>query len=137
MGNYTKINLLFLSILVLLMSFTAKDEETESPNNASTYINAGSLNYYTFSVVPSIGLKSLINIPASQIFEDATKSELKTTFVKQRKKCKRLVNSLCSGIQPPVKEIDPAEFNIFWKDSYSKPYFLSHIHSFVFRLTPF
>ena len=48
MGNYTKIKLLFLSMIVFLMSFTSKDKENDLPADVVTYINTGTINYFTF-----------------------------------------------------------------------------------------
>ena len=63
-------------------------------------------------------------------------AELCKTFVKYRKKFKRVYTSSVR-LKPPVKDLDPLTVNIFTKESYSKPFFLSHLHHFLFRLTPF
>jgi hypothetical protein len=61
---------------------------------------------------------------------------VKDKVIKYRKKYKRTRNVL-SAIKPPVKELPRLLFNIFPEDSYATPHFLSHLHHFLFRLTPF
>ncbi len=57
-------------------------------------------------------------------------------FFKFRKKSKKLP-SYSTRIKAPTREIDPITLCINSKETYSKPHFLSHLHHFLFRLTPF
>lgn len=57
-------------------------------------------------------------------------------IAKYKKKYKR-INSSPTRLERPVRDVENAPVNIFTKDLYSKPHFLSHLHRFLFRLTPF
>ena len=52
------------------------------------------------------------------------------------KKYKR-ASSVSMGIRPHVKKIEAVLFDTRGKWTYAQPFFLSHLHSFLFRLTPF
>lgn len=63
-----------------------------------------------------------------------------THLNKKPARCKKLFKrtvNFPSSPAPPTKEIDNASHFIPTKEIYSKPYFLSHLHHFLFRLTPF
>ncbi len=136
MGS-TKLNLLFLSMIVSLMSFASNGLNADEPSRAYKYVQLATLDCPLFHLPSITDLRELANINLFQLVEKSPETAFKSKLSKQTKKCKRIVNNIFLGLNPPVKEIDPFVFNIFWKDSYSKPHFLSHIHSFIFRLTPF
>ena len=136
MGS-TKLNLLFLSMIVSLMSFASNGLNADEPSRAYKYVQLATLYCPLFHFPSITDLRELANINLFQLVEKSPETAFKSKLSKQTKKCKRIVNNIFLGLNPPVKEIDPFVFNIFWKDSYSKPHFLSHIHSFIFRLTPF
>lgn len=56
--------------------------------------------------------------------------------VKYSKKFKR-ISSTSPGIRQPVRELEAIEFNTNGRYNYVQPIFLSHLHSFLFRFTPF
>ena len=134
MGNYTRTNLWLLSLVMFLMSFTTKEISTD-PSLAAAKTSL-TLDAYSFELPTVVNLKEISNKAFTQFFEHTHPTIIKSKPVKY-KKYKRATTNSFSGINAPVKEIPALSFNIFWKDSYSKPHFLSHIHSFVFRLTPF
>jgi len=61
---------------------------------------------------------------------------VRNTLVKYKKKYK-ITTPVFAGLKQPVKDVDPLFLYICSKETYSKPHFLSHLHHFLFRLTPF
>lgn len=57
-------------------------------------------------------------------------------IVRCKKKFKRTF-TYSTRLKQPVKDIAIAWTDIFTDETYNKPYFLSHQHHFLFRLTPF
>ena len=55
---------------------------------------------------------------------------------KLKKKHKRMLPA-SSTLRQPAREMDIIPQNIYLKETYSKPHFLSQLHRFLFRLTPF
>ena len=61
---------------------------------------------------------------------------LVTKMYKIKKKYKRVVPG-SSMLRQPVRDVDILPVNIYIKETYSKPFFVSPLHRFLFRLTPF
>lgn len=136
MSNSTRINLLFLFLVVFLLSFTARKNETPLP--VAAYISHFS-NFILPNTFASPPVKDFAKIQLLTQFDlDGVQKNVhyKSKQVKYRKKFKRTSNVI-SGLRPPIKEAPAVIFNLFAKAGYSKPHFLSHLHHFLFRLTPF
>jgi len=56
--------------------------------------------------------------------------------LKYKKKYRRW-SSVSLGIRQPVRNLEARIFDSGGNTVYIKPFFLSHLHSFLFRLTPF
>ncbi|HUC82274.1 MAG TPA: hypothetical protein VMR70_15320 [Flavisolibacter sp.] len=85
-------------------------------------------------------LKTFSTNPFQSYFfdEDAASPEaqLMNKIVRYKKKYKRTISSSCAP-RPVVREVDRIPQNIYIKETYSKPFFVSPLHRFLFRLTPF
>lgn len=128
--------LLLLTILGLfLMSINKKNTKDSS-----------ALSYNLYSNLDNYDLKLKSFTEATTIFDiktlitkdnlDFKKAHFKNKQFQYRKKYKRWLPGF-TGFKPPVKYIQVTPFNIYLKANYSKPHFLSHLHHFLFRLTPF
>jgi hypothetical protein len=124
-------HLLLLSLLVAFVtSFTVTVNEA---NLSSAFLSISSASAENdHSTENSI----LANVDDVAIQQTILSSNLHHSFTKWRKKYKRL-SSASAGIRLPVKHIETIAFDINAKDFYIKPFFLSRLHSFLFRLTPF
>ncbi len=81
------------------------------------------------------------NLSFKKIVEEASeKTSISHNFnkpqVKYWKKYRRW-SSVSLGIRQPVRNIEACIFDSNGDSTYIKPFFLSHLHSFLFRLTPF
>lgn len=137
MGNSTKSGLLFFFMVVFLSSFSLKNKEMQIKPPAPNSLSASTISFH------SISNGSLIYGVATFSAEETVFSKktplnqhVKNKLIKYRKKFKRTSN-IYSGIRPPSKELPPGTFNLFSKVTYTRPHFLSHLHHFLFRLTPF
>jgi hypothetical protein len=136
MGSFTKLNLLFVVILSgFFMSFEKKD--------VGKSVATTSCSFLFSRHSPSAGLPPATNsqIQGEKLFPDQydLRQEVKKgldSHFKYKKKLKR-VRQAVTGVKLPVKYIEWLTFNILSKSSYNKPHFLSHLHHFLFRLTPF
>lgn len=75
-----------------------------------------------------------LSLPDYLSFE--TEETLVPKICKQKKKYKRILTG-SSTLRPPVRDVDIIPQNIYIKETYSKPFFISPLHRFLFRLTPF
>lgn len=75
-----------------------------------------------------------VSVPDFPAFE--TEEVLVPKICKQKKKYKRILPG-SSTLRQPVRNIDIIPQNIYIKETYSKPFFVSPLHRFLFRLTPF
>ena len=137
MGSSTKFNLLLITIVSLfLMSFSSESIKTATlPGEPYFLPNNLSSPYYTSSVANHFN--TFVNpLFSEQIASVKSRIDLQSKSVKYKTKCKRAVPS-SAGLKQPVKVIDPSWLYLRSKETYSKPHFLSHLHRFLFRLTPF
>lgn len=75
-----------------------------------------------------------LSLPEYLLFE--TDETVVPKICKQKKKYKRILPG-SSTLRPPVRDVDIIPQNIYIKETYSKPFFVSPLHRFLFRLTPF
>ena len=138
MSRHTKFTLLFLSIFIVLgMSFTTKYILPDHPSCAHSNISYNSNTLLSSLSAPVSEFGSFVKAKYDvnpYIFSHG--KHWRDKQFKFKKKFKRSLPAF-SGINVPSRIIEPVPFNIFLKTSYSKPHFLSHLHHFLFRLTPF
>jgi hypothetical protein len=138
MISYTKFNLLLITILALMsLSVKASDIKTSSLSAACNIFS--SVHHFSPETLSTpraahenFGAKN--NIEINEIAPKQIGQNHHLTGY--RKKFKRTSN-VFSGIKPPVKDLPPLAFNVPANTIYNKPHFLSHLHRFLFRLTPF
>jgi hypothetical protein len=137
MDNSTKSNLLFFFLVLFLFSFTPKDKEIHVQSAAPNSFSTSSISFYCLSG-SSVLQQQTLNCAENIVLVARRQGNVhvKDKLIKYRKKYKRTSN-VCSGIRPPAKDLSPLIFNLFTKESYTTPHFLSHLHHFLFRLTPF
>jgi hypothetical protein len=118
---------------VFLLSF-GYDNRNEK---CCTHLNASASQYFSsITNNAKTGLSDILKTGFSPIqFHSGKFMQAENKLVKYKKKFKR-TSHVFPGIRPPVKEVTPGVFNIS-APIYSKPYFLSHLQHFLFRLTPF
>jgi hypothetical protein len=119
-------------VVVILLSF--KPSWTHSQSSSSAFLSLP-------SEVSQPGLYSEKNLPLQKIADEAAEKTLikwgiHKSLTKYRKKYKR-VSPISPGLRQPVRNIECLAFDITGKTTYLKPFFLSLLHSFLFRLTPF
>lgn len=130
MGYFSKVNLLISTLVVILVSLVYSIEEPDD----SVITHISSTSPFDFSVFNGYQLGN--HTVHLQLTDEEQPPIVEKQSVTKKKKLKRFVPVFWE-INSPVKEIAPAVFNILRKNNYSKPYFLSHIHQFLFRLTLF
>lgn len=137
MGNYTRINLLFVTILsVFFMSFTIKD--VERPATSVDYHSSSFSIYSSFTTPGSCVDFQISNNSYFQDYSDL-RHEYRKGFnsqFKYKKKLKRLQQSV-TGLRLPVKYIEWSANDPSARCTYTKPHFLTPLHRYLFRLTPF
>ncbi len=129
-SNLKRLYLLLPLITVFLMSFEHKSIKKEMSVDTcfpSVYLSS----VFPFPLVIETGLREI----DEEVDSQTAVSGVKKGHIKYKKKFKRPQVSI--GIRPPAKDIERVDFNSTSKPTYSKPYFLSHLHHFLFRLTPF
>jgi hypothetical protein len=138
MGNFTRPFLLLSTIMaIMMMSFKAESINKYSPTAACKPFSFANSSFPdTLAHVISTDAISAKTLLDNETAFDQEKSRFKNKQLKFRKKFKRLPQGL-TGFRPPVKNVESARFNLFSISTYNKPYFLSHLHYFLFRLTPF
>jgi hypothetical protein len=134
MRNFTKFNILSLCILALFLLSFRYDNRNE---NCFLHKNtSASLYFSSFSFPYKTVLSDVVKTGSSPIlFHSHKYLQAESKLVKYKKKFKR-TSHVFPGIRPPVKEVPPVVFNSS-TPVYSKPYFLSQLQYFLFRLTPF
>ena len=136
MSKRTWLHLLLTGMVTLLMSFSTEDKAISALPDSDYYAAIIENASDAFDLTISENFRFATNSVLIYSFDEANDKELKTRLFKGKKKYKRILNNF-SEVKSPVRDNPPVSFNIFWKDLYSKPHFLSHIHHFLFRLTPF
>jgi len=136
MGICKKSCLLVLGLLAFMhLSFAGnKASVTASAAVKQTYFR---LSKAVFASPFTAGNKPLTlerSLPES--FSFAVEDLLSKKVCKIKKKYKR-VHPASTTLRPPVRDIDIIPQNIYIKETYSKPHFISPLHRFLFRLTPF
>jgi hypothetical protein len=130
MHNFKK-HILSLIILMAfsLVFFQSKNIEASACRHSYENVSSSGLTAGNYHLVAD---KSFIQSPESvpQMIRHNTRQ------LNYRKKLKRWIQ-LFSGIRPPVKDAEQSCFYLSLKHGYNTPYFLSHLHAFLFRLTPF
>jgi hypothetical protein len=135
MGNFTKPGLLFFAILsMFLMSFNSESIKTATPSDAFDYsVNTVSLSSLASSSATDFNaITNIISTETAASFNHGCKGKLE----KLKKKYRRAIHTF-SGIKQPVRQVELQLPSIYSKEIYTEPYFLSHLHRFLFRLTPF
>ena len=126
-----KYHLLFLPLVVaFLMSFKSTGIQEGLPFTSTRQIPAEVTTGPASSEFKNHGTIDLA-IPG-----DVIQNTLHKSFIKYRKKYKR-ISSASAGVRPPVRQIEANYLDLNGITTYVKPFFLSHLHSFLFRLTPF
>lgn len=136
MGSYTKLNLLLITIVAMCtVSFASESIKTSSPVAAHHLFSIASYSYTASPpVVINYGITSDATFDKIDIHQNFLK--LKINYISCKKKFKRATQVL-QGLKLPVKNLEDVAFNIYINPVYSRPHFLSHLHYFLFRLTPF
>ncbi|MDB5250515.1 MAG: hypothetical protein JWQ40_4909 [Segetibacter sp.] len=119
-------------ITVFLMSFEANGIKTGTPDTFCISSSSHVSSVFSFPTEIETAFRELKN--NTDIETDV--SDVKKRQVKYKKKFKRSPQ-VSTGIRPPAKDLESADFDSSSKTPYSKPHFLSHLHHFLFRLTPF
>jgi len=134
MRNFTKFGLLFFCIMALFLLSFRYDNRNE---NCCVQQNTSASPYFSsFSFSSKTGLYDLVKTGSSPIlFHSHKYLQSESKLVKYKKKFKR-TSHVFPGIRPPVKQVPPVVFDSS-APVYSKPYFLSQLQYFLFRLTPF
>jgi len=138
MISYTRFNLLLITILALMsLSVRGADIKTSSLSAACNIFS--SVHHFSPETISTpaanhenFGVRN--NIEFNEIATKQIRQNYHLTGY--RKKFKRTSN-VFSGIKPPIKDLSPVAFNVSSKITYNRPHFLSLLHRFLFRLTPF
>jgi hypothetical protein len=138
MISYTRFHLLLINILALMsLSVKGSDIKTSSLSAACNTFSAV-LHFSRETLSPPRGERDNFatrnNIECNEIASKQIGQNYHLTGY--RKKFKRTSNAF-SGIKPPIKDLSPVAFNLSSNATYNRPYFLSHLHHFLFLLTPF
>ena len=138
MISYTRFNLLLITILALMsLSVKGADIKTSSLSAARNIVST--VHHFSPESV-STPLSEYENFAARNNieFDEVAPKQIAQNYhlTGYRKKFKRTSN-VFSGIKPPIKDLSPVAFNVSSNITYNRPYFLSHLHRFLFRLTPF
>ncbi len=129
-SNLKKLYLFLPLITVFLMSFEHKSIKTERPVE-SCFSSSDVCSIFSFPPAMDTSFREIGGDPDAE----TVVSNVKKGHVKYKKKFKR--PQVSTGVRPPAKDLERVDFDPSSKISYSKPYFLSHLHHFLFRLTPF
>lgn len=97
-----------------------------SENTGEISLSIGHLEATTFAETGNAG-EAVVYVTAAHI---------KNQFVSYKKKFKRWRPAF-SGFKVPAKAVASVAYSDSLKNNYIKPDFLSHLHNFLFRLTPF
>jgi hypothetical protein len=127
-----KYYLLLLPLVVAFLMSLVVTRVEASPSVFLSDLSSESAENGLFTKEISI-LPKVDDVLAQQAIQN---HDLHQSLIKYRKKYKRL-SSATAVIRLPVKNIETIAFNINGKTSYVRPFFLSLLHSFLFRLTPF
>lgn len=136
MSWYRKITFLLVALLVLSHLTYGRKTTTDRQTYAFLSSLSGSQQASCDPFAPDVDLTT-ISLPVT-----AKKGFTGSDFLfgkklaRYKKNYKRTITST-PRVEPPVKEIDSVTAYIYAKETYSKPHFLSHLHRFLFRLTPF
>ena len=135
MKNWKIVSLLLLGLLAFTQNLFAESADAGPTPEADFLFSPQQKTFYSFLTGTYVTADN-----ASQLFP-ANPSTDKTYWFEQgaakyKKRFKRFY-SFSTKLERPVKDIDLLPVNIFTKETYSKPHFLSHLHQFLFRLTPF
>ena len=136
MKKFTKFCLLFLSLTVLsLVSSATSDIAVSASTNFSSAITGGSpFSFFTTTINEFTLLRNPLSI--EDTYGSNTNVHGRVKLLHYKKKYKRIVSSY-PDLKTPVKYLDIVPRSKNAKPTYSKPHFLSQLHHFLFRLTPF
>lgn len=118
-------------VIVFLMSFL-KDLQAQ-PSAATLVSVPAAVAEHEFYSEQNISLKQIIDEVSERTVLDQNVNKPQVKYCKKYKRW----SSISAGIRPPVKNIESQVFCWSGNSTYIKPFFLSHLHSFLFRLTPF
>ncbi|RYZ47794.1 MAG: hypothetical protein EOO14_23045 [Chitinophagaceae bacterium] len=127
---------------ILLLSLTLFAVPSNAGNTRPVLANVQSSHFFSqkfhFAGKPlkAIPLSTDIEYSLPDFFSFEIEELLVTKMYKIKKKYKRVVPG-SSMLRQPVREVDIIPLNIYIKETYSKPFFVSPLHRFLFRLTPF
>jgi hypothetical protein len=135
MGLRKKISLLTLSLVLLTLPALAGVTSSVSASTSPQRIfSQKASNTVTASKFLFLFGNIHVSVPDFPAFE--TEEVVVPKICKQKKKYKRILPG-SSTLRQPVRDIDIIPQNIYIKETYSKPFFISPLHRFLFRLTPF
>lgn len=135
MGIRKKISLLILSMVLLTLPALAGVNSSVSAHTSPQRVFSQKAHTSpTASQVLLLFSNIHLSLPDYLSFE--TEETLLPKICKQKKKYKRIIPG-SSTLRPPVRDVDIIPQNIYIKETYSKPFFISPLHRFLFRLTPF
>ena len=135
MGIRKKISLLILSMVLLTLPALAGVNSSVSAHTSPQRVSSQKAHT---APTPSqlLLLFSNIHLSLPDYLSFETEETLLPKICKQKKKYKRIIPG-SSTLRPPVRDVDIIPQNIYIKETYSKPFFISPLHRFLFRLTPF
>ena len=134
MGKFTKFVLLLITIVVISqVSFGGGIIADIDKLTASSAIYHTLPNTTTSTV---LGSHKSVNSPTD--FESISdQKEIRSSRELSRHTKKYRQTSVYPSLKIPVKYLDEVSVFINSITTYSRPYFLTHLHRFLFRLTPF
>jgi hypothetical protein len=136
MGWYRKITFLLVALLVLSQLTYGRHTTTDREGYAFLTSLSGGQPASCDPFAPDVDL-TITSLPFTTKKGFAGSNlQIGKMLARYKKNYKRTITST-PRIEPPVKEIDSVTAYIYAKETYSKPHFLSHLHHFLFRLTPF
>lgn len=136
MSWYRKITFLLVALLVL--SHLTYGRKTTADRQAYEFLSSlmKSRQATIDPFAPNINLATTSLPFTTKSRYTGSSVQVGKKLARYKKYYKRTITST-PRLEPPVKEIDTVTAYIYAKETYSKPHFLSHLHRFLFRLTPF
>lgn len=135
MGKFTRLSLLLVLVITCLSSLKGR-----AAGPSAFHVAPYSFSYFISHSSPFLCFEHRKNtILHGKLHTHASSPEEETSRVdrhRTKKKIKRWSQPF-PELKPPVKHVELIPFNVFSKIHYSKPHFLSQLHAFLFRFTPF
>lgn len=135
MGIFTKLHLLLITIVVATQISFGKEINTSIPPVFNLSLN-NQTSAYSNILTNVVDDNPILNPSTLEKIVYAKKSvHFKQTLTKYKKKYRN--TTVFPGLKIPIKYLDEVSIFINSIITYSKPHFLTHLHHFLFRLTPF